>query len=245
MSEFTSLRGYPTAHGVDCDVRRMRGEIRHRADDTPDMKRQRGFNIIELMITVAVLGVLLGVGVPGIQSYIYNSRLTTQINSFSTSLAHARSEAIKQNSRVIVCLSSNGSSCDSGNPWNKGWIIFVDRNNNGEIDHGSPGHDDCAQGATTDCVLTVFPAFPGTNTLTPAADVTDMIIYVGDGSARCNTNSDKSNLESCAKDRSFFTLCDSRGAAEAKGVAVSTTGRVSSISKQPNGSPFSCPPPPP
>jgi type IV fimbrial biogenesis protein FimT len=208
------------------------------------MKRQSGFNIIELMVTVAVFGVLLGVGVPGIQSYIYNSRLTTQINSFSTSLAHARSEAIKLNARVVVCLSSNGTTCDgyaSGNTWNKGWIIFVDRNNNSVIDHGTTGTDDCRQNSTTDCVLTVIPAFPGTNTLTPAASVQDFIVYVGDGSVRCNTNADIATLESCPSATSYFTLCDFRGAAYAKGVAVSSTGRVSSISKTPSGSAFTCP----
>ncbi len=208
------------------------------------MKRQRGFNIIELMITVAVFGVLLGVGVPGIQSYIYNSRMTTQINSFSTTLAHARSEAIKLNARVVVCLSSDGVACDgydSGNTWNQGWLMFVDRDRNNEVDEGGSGVDDCAQDATTDCVLTIFPAFPGTNVLTPAASVEDIVVYVGDGSSRCNTDSDIATLETCPSSTSFFTLCDFRGAEYAKGVAVSTTGRVSSISKQPSGGDFTCP----
>lgn len=208
------------------------------------MKRQSGFNIIELMITVAVFGVLLGVGVPGIQSYIYNSRMTTQINSFSTSLAQARSEAIKLNSHVVVCLSSNGTACDgynSGNPWNKGWIVFIDRNNDNDIDHGAPGADDCKQDSTADCVLAVLSPFVGTNTLTPADSVKDIIGYRGDGTVFCNTNSDMTTVESCPKATSFFTLCDFRGAEYAKGVAVSATGRVSSISKQPNGSAFTCP----
>jgi len=208
------------------------------------MKRQSGFNIIELMVTVAVFGVLLGVGVPGIQSYIYNSRLTTQINSFSTTLSHARSEAIKLNERAVVCLSTDGETCDgynSGQPWNVGWIIFVDRNKDNDIDEGSEGTDDCAQGSTTDCVLTVIAAFPGTNVLTPASSVKDIVAYVGDGSVRCNTDADITTVESCPNSTSYFTLCDFRGAEYAKGVAVSSTGRVSSISKQPNGSAFTCP----
>lgn len=234
----------PTAQGVDCDVHRIRGEKRGTADDTPGMKRQSGFNIIELMITVAVFGVLLGVGVPGIQSYIYNSRLTTQINSFATTLNHARSEAIKLNTRVVVCLSSNGTSCDgynSGQPWNKGWILFVDRDGNSDIDAGGVGVDDCAQDSTTDCVISVLPAFVGSNVLAPADSVKDIVAFVGDGSVRCNTNADIATLETCPRATSFFTLCDFRGAAYAKGVAISTTGRVSSISKQPNGSAFTCP----
>ena len=222
----------------------MRDEKPTVADDTFAMKRQSGFNIIELMITVAVFGVLLGVGVPGIQAYIYNSRMTTQINSFSTTLAHARSEAIKLNTRVVVCLSSNGTTCDgynSGNLWNKGWILFADRNGDNDIDLGGSGVDNCREGSTTDCVISVSPALVGTNTLTPAASVKDIVVYVGDGSVRCNTNADITNLETCPSSTSFFTLCDFRGATFAKGVAISTTGRVSSITKQPSGSAFTCP----
>lgn len=208
------------------------------------MDKQSGFNIIELMVTIAVLGVLLGVGVPGVESYIYNSRLTTQINSLSTSLAHVRSEAIKLNQRVLLCVSTNGTSCDgysSGTSWNKGWIAFVDRNANSAIDLGVAGTDNCAVGSTTDCVLQALPAFTGTNTLTPAASVKDVIAYSGDGSVRCNTDATISTLETCPAATSFFALCDFRGAAFAKGVAISTTGRVSSITKQPNGSAFTCP----
>ena len=103
------------------------------------MKRQSGFNIIELMVTIAVLGVLLGVGVPGIESYMHNSRLTTQINSLATTLGHARSEAIKLNQRVLVCVSSNGVSCEptGGGTWlNTGWIAFVDRDGGSDVGAG-------------------------------------------------------------------------------------------------------------
>ena len=106
------------------------------------MKRQLGFTIFELMITVAVLGVLMGVGVPAMQSLMQNSRLTTQINLLSTSLALARSEAIKLNQRVLVCVSDSGTDCADGSTmtWDSGWITFVDRNPlnapNGTVDLG-------------------------------------------------------------------------------------------------------------
>ena len=238
------MRRASTAQDVDCNVHRQRGAKRQPADNTAAMNTQRGFNIIELMVTIAVLGVLLGVAVPGIQSYIHNSRLTTQINSLSISLSHARSEAIKLNQRVVVCVSTNGTQCasaGSGTLWNKGWILFVDRNGDSNIDAGGPGTDDCAVNSTTDCVISVQAAFPGTNTLTPAASVVDIVAYVSDGSSRCNTDASIATLETCPNATSFFTLCDFRGAAYAKAAAVSTTGRVSSITKKPDGSALTCP----
>lgn len=207
------------------------------------MNRQAGFNIFELMIAVAVLGTLLGVGVPGMQSYIYNGRMTTQINSLSTAMAQARSEAIKLNQRVVVCVSSDGKQCEAagtGTLWSKGWLVFVDRDKNGQVNTGV-GVDDCAAGSTTDCVVTVAAAFDGTNTLTPAAGVADFVIYTGDGSAKCLDAVNVGQLTSCVNSTNYFTLCDFRGATYAKALAISNTGRVSMIDKKPDGSALTCP----
>ena len=208
------------------------------------MNRQLGFNIFELMITVAVLGVLMGVGVPAMQSLMQNSRLTTQINLLSTTLALARSEAIKVNQRVLVCLSTSGTDCEaagSGKGWDEGWMVFVDRNSDSDVDLGPPGTDDCAVNSTTDCILATQAGFLGTNTLTPATDAPDFLAYVGDGSLRCNTDANVATLETCNNANTFYTLCDFRGAGYAKGLSISRTGRVASVDKQPNGSAFSCP----
>ncbi len=233
-----------TAHGINRDVHRQLGAKHRSAADTFAMKKQRGFNIIELMVTIAVLGVLMGVGVPGIQGYIYNNRLTTQINSLTISLLHARSEAVKRNQRVVVCVSTDGTQCAAGGGgtlWSNGWIVFVDRNGDSDIDTGIAGTDDCAEGATTDCIISVQPAFDGTNTLTPAASVVDLIGYTGSGAASCNTDATIATLEACPNNTTYFTLCDFRGAAHAKALAISSTGRASSITKQPNGSALTCP----
>ena len=82
------------------------------------MKRARGFTLIELMTTIAVLGVVLGIAVPGVRQLALDNRQSTQLNLFSSTLAMARSEAIKQNTRVAVCPSSDRLTCASaGTGW--------------------------------------------------------------------------------------------------------------------------------
>jgi type IV fimbrial biogenesis protein FimT len=88
-------------------------------------QRQRGFNIIELMVGIAVLGVLLGVGVPSFIDMIGNNRLVEQSNSMITALNYARSEALKRGFRVSACPGA-GTACSGGTDWNAGVLVFSD-----------------------------------------------------------------------------------------------------------------------
>ena len=60
------------------------------------MKRQNGFTITELLVVMAIVAILLGIGVPSYR-YITNSyRLSAEINSLSGDLQYARAEAVKE-----------------------------------------------------------------------------------------------------------------------------------------------------
>jgi len=95
-----------------------------------------GFTLIELMVAVAVLGILLAIGIPSFQATMTSSQLTTQANEFLASLASARSEAIKNGSRATVCRSATNNACD-GASWSDGWMVWVDSNRNNALD--APG----------------------------------------------------------------------------------------------------------
>lgn len=80
-----------------------------------------GFTLVELMITVAVIGVLAVIAAPSMLAMINNSRLTAQTEELVASLQLARAEAVRRNARVTVCASSNGTTCASSTSWTR-WI---------------------------------------------------------------------------------------------------------------------------
>lgn len=83
-----------------------------------------GFTLIELMVTLAVLAIVLGIAVPSFQKQIINNKSQTMGDEFAQALNFARSEAVKNKQRVSICASSNGTSCTGS--WSEGFIVFQD-----------------------------------------------------------------------------------------------------------------------
>jgi type IV fimbrial biogenesis protein FimT len=101
------------------------------------MPGQRGFTLIELMVTLAVMAIVLGLAVPGFQSVVNGNRLAGAANELMASLQTARMEAIRRNRRVTVCASANanaGENATCATSGVNGWIIFVDTNTDGDFD---------------------------------------------------------------------------------------------------------------
>ena len=90
------------------------------------MRRMRGLTLLELMITLAILSVALGVGVPAARHVIDSVRAATSLHQLTASLAIARNAAITYREAVTLCPSRDGSSCLGGTDWSEGWIAYRD-----------------------------------------------------------------------------------------------------------------------
>jgi len=117
------------------------------------MKKYSGFTLIELMITLAIVGILLMVGVPSLKTFMQGNQLIAASNELVSALHIARSESIKLSSRVSICDSSDGKTCGGTGDWSNGWIVFVDANGD-LVNTGAP----CAA-LNTDCLLRIHDAF--------------------------------------------------------------------------------------
>lgn len=88
------------------------------------VKSMYGFNLLELLITLAVLAVLASIAAPNFNETVLGSKLTGYANNLVACSYLARSEAIKRHAVVKLCASSNGSSCAVSGGWEQGWIIL-------------------------------------------------------------------------------------------------------------------------
>lgn len=86
--------------------------------------------MVELMIALAIAGILLTIAVPSFQDMIRNQKVTAATNDFFAAINLTRSEAIKRGTRVdLVPSTADGN-------WAKGWVVFVDANLNQRPDEG-------------------------------------------------------------------------------------------------------------
>ena len=85
----------------------------------PVRRSSSGFTLVEMMVTVVVMVVLLGVAVPSFRQMIANQRVKTASFDLFSALSYARSEAIKRNLPVSVRA---GESVDGA--WSTGWRIM-------------------------------------------------------------------------------------------------------------------------
>lgn len=175
--------------------------------------RQSGFTLIELMITLIVVAVLMGIGVPNLRTFIQNSRITTQGNEMLASLALARSEAIKRSAPVVVCPSAAPTAaaptCSAGGIWERGWLVFADA-----TDPATKKGNNTFAEAEGDILLRIHEQLEGANTLRASgADLADHLTF-GPTGVTSMSGAD------------FLKLCDARGAPSARAIMVEATGRA-------------------
>jgi type IV fimbrial biogenesis protein FimT len=85
----------------------------------------RGFSLVELLVAVAIVAVLAGVGIPSLSSFLRKVKLNSISGALVSSLQQARSDAIRLNRAVLVCPSnSDGTDCATSTNWAaNGWRV--------------------------------------------------------------------------------------------------------------------------
>ena len=95
-----------------------------------------GFTLIEALVVMALLGLLLSLGAPAMTALRQQHQLQAQAEALWSSLALARSEALRRQQRVTLCARASDSACDARGDWQQGWLVFADVNDNAQYDLG-------------------------------------------------------------------------------------------------------------
>jgi type IV fimbrial biogenesis protein FimT len=175
------------------------------------VRRPAGFTLWELLCTLGIAALLLGLGVPSFHWLVLDSRRTADVNAFVLAVQVARTEAAKRGETVVLCQSFDGVSCGNAElDYGSGWLVFADR------DSKRPPQ----RSADEPLIYAYRPEVVGT--------------VVG--------NREYFDFRPIMRRSTNGTLvfCDERGAAAARAVIVSYTGRPRVDTVDPSGQPLVC-----
>ena len=175
--------------------------------------RNNGVSLIEMMVSLAIISIVVIIGLPNLQNFFANNRLTTQTHEFIASMALARSEAVKRGQDVVICKSSDGEYCVTDNGWEQGWLVYTDNNQN----HIREEHEDILH--------LVTELGGGTTARYSAFGSNHYIVYRSNGFTYTNGT---------------LTFCSPGKPELARSLILYKTGRLRAARTKPDGSQLNC-----
>jgi len=126
------------------------------------LKRSNAFTLLELIVTLAIAIILIGIAIPSFSDSIIRNRIASNVNNLLGAIHMARSEAVKLGTDIELCKKNAASDgCANGGGWDQGWLI--------------------REVADTTSILLVHDAFKDKYTLKGSVEVADLIRFSPSG----------------------------------------------------------------
>jgi len=170
-----------------------------------------GVTLIELLMVLLLVAIVASMAAPAFHQLMLDARRTTHVNALLRALHAARSAAILRGQPTVICKSADQRQCTPGAAsWSEGWIVFAN------ADHDSP----------------------------PVVDANEDILFSEPRIAKLSIDSSRNAVVywpfALAGTTATFIFCDERGAAGARAIIVSQTGRPRISARDSAGKPLKC-----
>ena len=172
--------------------------------------RSLGLTLPELLISLTLTSILTFAAMNYLPVLIHDNRMSGEVNRFVMTLQLARSEAVKQGRRLVLCPQAGRHACGRAADWKNGWLLFAS--------------DDRERDADENLILSA-PPLANFITMT-SGNHRQRIVYQPDGSSG-GTNSS-------------FTFCDRSGLARPRAICLSNSGRARTTRARCDGKPIIC-----
>jgi type IV fimbrial biogenesis protein FimT len=190
-----------------------------------------GFTLIELFVTISIVSILAFVAAPSLNSMIKDHRLSGYTNDLMSDLNFARSEALKRAASITICkqdTSSTDPACntDTSNTWTGGRVIFLDSDNDGQVDSNETIFRIRESLTGQNLTLTAQSTSEATGASPPTYNLVKRIVYRSDGTVSLPTGTE-----------AYLRFCDERGIGKARTVLLSFSGRSRATKTPPSACP--------
>ena len=162
-----------------------------------------GFTLLDLLITLAILGILFGIAIPSAKNAVFRVQAGSARSAITATLFDAQRHATVLGQEIVICPGE--SQCVGGADWSQGWLAFIDRDGNRLH---SPGEQIIREQAKLSASVR----------LRGSVGRPRIVYQPNGGNAGANIT---------------FTLCDRRGAKEALALILSNGGRLRSAPPAP------------
>ena len=90
-------------------------------------RKSRGYSLYELLMTLTLVALIVGLGLPSFSGLVARNRQHVEINALFHAIHLARKESIMRRKVVSLCPSQDGRSCSSSHDWSSGWLMFENK----------------------------------------------------------------------------------------------------------------------
>ncbi|MGL1959518.1 MAG: GspH/FimT family pseudopilin [Colwellia sp.] len=164
---------------------------------TKSKQKLAGFTLLELLIAIAVLGILTAIALPSLNDFLVRMRVDNEISEIQRLLLVARNTAINTEQNTTICPLSGGT-CTTN--WENELSVFTNDSNT---------MDNNKYNAATEQLVKVKDAIKNGDKLQLS---TSIIVYVPSGRTLSSTSKS-------------FSYCPKNEADKSRGIDISISGR--------------------